>query len=291
MNHLPHLNHLRSFEAAARSLSFTTAADELNYTQSAVSSHIRSLEEFIGRPLFVRFARSLALTSLGEAYLPTVRYALAQVDAATEAIMSPRHDRRVVISCPISLASNWLTDRLTAFAEVHPDIAVTVHGRVWKDEDPEVADIRIVSALANDLPKSATVLWTDRLRVLAAPDAVIDGGPFAAPAQIAKAGLIHNLGRPDYWAAVGRHFQLDTLDPRGGTRTNSLNVAMEMAARGNRLAVVPAAAAAPFIARGLLIAPLDDVESPWVTALSDESLLATREARLLHAFLASGAEP
>ena len=289
MQYLPHLNHLRSFEAAARTLSFTTAAAELNYTQSAVSSHIRSLEEFIGRPLFVRFPRSLALTSLGEAYLPTVRHALAQMDAATEAIMSPRHDRRVVVSCPISLAANWLSERLTVFARAHPDIAVTVHGRIWKDEDPEVADIRIVSAVESDLPKTATILWTDRLRVLAAPGARIDGAPLTTPVQIVSAQLVHNLGRPDYWAAVGRHFGLEALDLTGGTRTNSLNVAMEMAARGDRLAVVPERAARSYVDRGLLEAPLDDVDSPWVTALSDESLLTTREARLLHGFLASGA--
>ena len=76
MMNLPHLTFLRSYEAAARHLSFTTAAEELNCTQSAVSNHVRSLEEFIGRPLFVRHPRSLSLTDVGEAYLPSVRRAL-----------------------------------------------------------------------------------------------------------------------------------------------------------------------------------------------------------------------
>ena len=59
MKHLPHLTFLRSFEAAARHLSFTAASEELNCTQSAVSNHVRSLEEYIGRPLFVRLPRAL----------------------------------------------------------------------------------------------------------------------------------------------------------------------------------------------------------------------------------------
>lgn len=76
MMNLPHLTFLRSFEAAARHLSFTAAAEELNCTQSAVSNHVRSLEEFLQRPLFVRHPRSLSLTDVGEAYLPSVRHAL-----------------------------------------------------------------------------------------------------------------------------------------------------------------------------------------------------------------------
>ncbi len=288
MRTLPHLNHLRSFEAAARTLSFTAAAEELNYTQSAVSNHVRSLEEFIGRPLFVRYPRSLALTSLGQAYLPTVRHALTQLDAATEAILSPRHGRRVTVSCPISLASNWLPGRLAAFALAHPGIEVTVHGRIWKDEEPEVADIRISSVLREEMPKAATPLWSDRLLVVASPELRIDGAPLETPAQIAGARLIHNLGRPEYWAIVAAGLGVERLDLTGGTRTNSLNVAMEMAIEGAGLAVVPGAIAARYVGRGLLAAPFAPVPSPWVATLSDESLLATREARLLHAFLAGG---
>ena len=288
MRTMPHLNHLRSFEAAARLLSFTAAAEELHYTQSAVSSHVRSLEEFIGRPLFVRFPRSLALTSLGEAYLPSVRQALLQVDAATEAIMSSRHDRRVVLSCPVSLATNWLPPLLASFAERHPEIDVTIEGRVWKDEGPEIADIRISSMLRDEMPKSATLLWADRLAVLSRPGATIDGAPLRKPEQLLSASLVHNLGRPDYWHAVGRHFGLDELNAVGGTRTSSLNAAMELAIEGAGLAVVPRRVAARYRARGLLEAPLgDDIESGWVHALSDESLLTTREARLLHAFIAA----
>ena len=290
MTTMPHLNHLRSFEAAARHLSFTLAAGELNYTQSAISAHIRSLEDFIGRPLFVRFARSLALTSLGEAYLPSVRHALAQVDAATESIMTQRHDRRVVVSCPISLATNWLPARIAVFRTLHPEIGVTVEGRVWTDEGPEVAEIRIAAMLRDEMPKSATPLWEDRLAVLSCPDFTVDGEPFSDAGQLSAAPLIHNLGRPDYWHAVGRRFGLKDLATMGGTRTSSLNTAMELAVHGVGLAVVPRMVAAQYLARGLLRAPLgDDIASGWVNTLSDESLLTSRDARLLHAFLAEGA--
>ena len=291
MKHLPHLNHLRSFEAAARTLSFTAAAAELACTQSAVSAHVRSLEAFIGRPLFVRYPRSLGLTSLGEAYLPSVRHALSQVDAATEAIMAPRRGGRVVVSCPVTLAATWLAGRVAAFRAGHPEVEVTIDGRIWRDEEQEVADIRIASIHRDEISPTAIRLWQDRLAVLARPGLEVAGAPLERPEQLRGAHLIHHLGRPDYWAAVGRHFGLDPLATSGGTQTNSLNVAMELAAGGHGVTVVPRAVAATHLARGLLVAPFGDaVESPWAAVLSDESLATTREARALHRFLADGAE-
>ncbi len=77
----PPLNYIRSFESSARHLSFTLAAKELGYTQAAVSTHVRALEHYIGRQLFIRYPRSLKLTEMGEAFLPTLRQALGLVDA------------------------------------------------------------------------------------------------------------------------------------------------------------------------------------------------------------------
>ena len=74
---LPPLNWLRAFEAAARNLSFTGAARELHMTQSAVSQQIKSLENFLGKPLFLRRPRALELTDAAENYLPTVQEAFA----------------------------------------------------------------------------------------------------------------------------------------------------------------------------------------------------------------------
>ena len=78
MKNLPPLNYIRSFEASARHLSFTRAAEELGMTQAAVSGHVRALEQYIGRPLFHRAPRSLGLTEVAASYLPTLRQALAE---------------------------------------------------------------------------------------------------------------------------------------------------------------------------------------------------------------------
>jgi LysR family glycine cleavage system transcriptional activator len=85
MSHrLPPLNGLRSFEAAARHLSFARAADELGVTAGAVSQQVKSLEGALGTTLFRRLPRSLILTSAGEAYLPAVSSAFEIISRATE---------------------------------------------------------------------------------------------------------------------------------------------------------------------------------------------------------------
>lgn len=76
MRELPHLVCLQAFEAAARHLSFTRAAAELNCTQAAISQRVRALEQYFGRPLFHRHANGLDLSSAGKAYLPSVTQAL-----------------------------------------------------------------------------------------------------------------------------------------------------------------------------------------------------------------------
>jgi LysR family glycine cleavage system transcriptional activator len=85
MSHrLPPLNGLRSFEAAARHLSFTRAADELGVTPGAVSQQVKSLEGALGVALFRRLPRSLVLTDAGEAYLPQIASAFEIISKATE---------------------------------------------------------------------------------------------------------------------------------------------------------------------------------------------------------------
>ena len=88
MKDVPPLNFVRSFEAAARHLSFTEAARELGYTQAAISGHVRALEQWIGQDLFHRETKGIRLTEVGEAFLPTLRQALKQIDNATRAVRS-----------------------------------------------------------------------------------------------------------------------------------------------------------------------------------------------------------
>jgi LysR family glycine cleavage system transcriptional activator len=123
---LPSLNGLRAFEAAARHLSFTVAAAELNVTQTAISHQIRRLEEELGIRLFVRQNRALALTPEAKDYLPGVRAAFNDLRLATDRLRRKDSDHVLTVSSLASLAAKWLLPRLSAFQEAHPDIDVRI---------------------------------------------------------------------------------------------------------------------------------------------------------------------
>jgi LysR family glycine cleavage system transcriptional activator len=123
---LPSLNGLRAFEAAARHLSFTMAAAELNVTQTAISHQIRRLEEELGIRLFIRQNRALALTAEARDYLPGVRAAFNDLRLATDRLLRKDDDKVLTVSTLASLAAKWLLPRLTDFQEQHPGIDVRI---------------------------------------------------------------------------------------------------------------------------------------------------------------------
>ena len=123
---LPSLNGLRAFEAAARHLSFTAAAAELNVTQTAISHQIRRLEQELGLPLFVRKNRALALTPQARDYLQGIRAAFNELRLATDRLLRKDSGHVLTISTLASLAAKWLLPRLPAFQEAHPEIDVRI---------------------------------------------------------------------------------------------------------------------------------------------------------------------
>ncbi|KZD22115.1 transcriptional regulator GcvA [Tardiphaga robiniae] len=123
---LPSLNGLRAFEAAARHLSFTNAASELNVTQTAISHQIKRLEEELGLKLFIRQNRALALTPQGHDYLPGVRAAFNDLRLATDRLKRRDNDHVLTVSTLASMASKWLLPRISMFQKAHPDIDVRI---------------------------------------------------------------------------------------------------------------------------------------------------------------------
>src|SRR5581483_10212898 len=123
---LPSLAGLRAFEAAARHLSFTRAAQELNVTQTAVSHLIRRLEEQLGVRLFLRRNRALELTREAAAYLPAVRGAFEDLRRATNRLRRSERDGLLTVSTTASLAAKWLVTRVAAFQAANPGIEVRI---------------------------------------------------------------------------------------------------------------------------------------------------------------------
>ncbi len=133
MEKLPNLVWIRSFDAAARHLNFTAAADELGITQTAVSLHIRSLEADLRCQLFTRAARKLTLTEMGQAYSMTLRRALADIALSTNSLFGAGATQGLTVRVPISTAALWLVQRLPEFKARHPGISIRLVSNIWAE--------------------------------------------------------------------------------------------------------------------------------------------------------------
>jgi DNA-binding transcriptional LysR family regulator len=121
---LPPLDQLEAFEAAARHLSFTLAADELALTQSAVSRQIAALEQFFGVPLFQRLHRALRLSAEGQLLQRAVVDVLQQLHQVSSALRGEARMKTVVVSTTAGIVGLWLIPRLAGFTALHPDVDV-----------------------------------------------------------------------------------------------------------------------------------------------------------------------
>jgi LysR family transcriptional regulator, glycine cleavage system transcriptional activator len=188
---LPSLNGLRAFEAAARHLSFTQAAAELNVTQTAISHQIRRLEEELGIRLFVRQNRALALTPQARDYLPGVRAAFNDLRLATDRLL--RKDEHVLtVSTLASLAAKWLLPRLSAFQETHPgiDVRITTSTALvdFKNGDVDAA----IRYGRGDWPGlHADWLMADQLFPVCSPALLTGKRPLRCPEDLRDHVLLH----------------------------------------------------------------------------------------------------
>ena len=284
------LNYIRSFESAARHLSFTAAAQELGYTQAAISSHVRALEQYIGRQLFIRYPRSLKLTDMGEAFLPTLRQALAEIDNATEAIVAKGRNRTVVVSCPVSLAENWLAGVMVHFHEAHPGIEVVLQGTVWEDLDEQLTDLTISIRRFDDQPSSGTLLWDDELILVCSPKLVAGDALLRTSADVARYPWIQVLGRQECWQIMAEALHLGASERPRSLAANSTNVALELAAQGAGIVATQWSLAQIYLERGLLVEPLPVRRpSPWAYYLIENPLSKGSYCRAVREWIVSRA--
>jgi LysR family glycine cleavage system transcriptional activator len=195
---LPSLNGLRAFEAAARHLSFTQAAAELNVTQTAISHQIKRLEDELGIRLFVRNNRSLALTPQARDYLPLVRAAFDDLRLATERLVRKTNGKVLTVSTIASLAAKWLLPRLSTFQAAHPDIDVritTSTGLVDFRRDDVDAAIRYGRGHWPGV--HAEWLMADELFPVCSPALLQGNKPLHTPEDLAHHTLLHTSGGYD----------------------------------------------------------------------------------------------
>ncbi|MGJ4940126.1 transcriptional regulator GcvA [Bradyrhizobium sp. HKCCYLS1011] len=196
---LPSLNGLRAFEAAARHLSFTRAASELNVTQTAISHQIKRLEDELGLRLFVRQNRSLALTPQAREYLPLVRAAFDDLRLATERLVRRDGGKVLTVSTIASHAAKWLLPRLSAFQEAHPEIDVRITtSSSLVDFAKEDVDAAIRYGRGHWPGVRAEWLMGDELFPVCSPALLKGGRPLRSPEDLAQHTLLHSSYDDDW---------------------------------------------------------------------------------------------
>ena len=242
--HLP-LNALRVFDAAARHLSFTKAADELAVTPAAVGQQIRALEDVLGTVLFRRLTRNLELTPEAARALPALRAGFLQFEEAVRVMQDGQGSKVLTIAAPRDFTAKWLSARLAAYAQMHPDIRFVIAAH-----DLAAADGGTVDFTQANLDLAITYG--------AAPDAEgLHGKPLAVETlvTVVAPGTAAERPRIDYINAAGP-------DLTASFTVADAGLAIDAAAAGLGAARVPATLAAGDIARERVAA----VGEPEVTA-------------------------
>jgi LysR family glycine cleavage system transcriptional activator len=195
---LPPLSALRAFEAVARRVSFSRAAEELNVTPGAVSQQIRLLEELLGQSLFVRSKRSVALTEAATRMLPDIQAGLEALARATSrSKITASADRTLTISVAPSFASKWLLPRLKDFSHHYPDIDLRISATVsladFKRDNVDLA-IRLGHGSYPDL--YAEPMLAEKLAPLCSPELLKTKGQLRKPDDLRKFRLLHDISIP-----------------------------------------------------------------------------------------------
>lgn len=253
MRQLPPLSGLQAFEAAARRLSFTEAAKELNCTQAAISQRVRALENYLSRQLFVRRSNGLHLSEAGEAYLPGVTQALNAAAAATEGLRGRKVLRTVTLSAPVSFLTLWLTPRLDGLLAKYPNIELRLNSAIWTDPHADLADIVVQVRDEAELDRGAPRLPPERL-LLVAPPALAEKLAAAPVAESLKnCRRIVIQGRHDLWRRWASGMKLDVAPDLPDVKLDNAWSALEAAAQGLGVTVAYSTYCAPYLASGRLV--------------------------------------
>lgn len=258
---LPPLNSLKAFEAAARRLNITRAAEELSVTPGAISQQIRILEQHAGAPLFHREGRQIALTELGAELYPLLRDGFDYLKRAGDLLYRPDRRYALSVSVPPSFASKWLTQRISRFSAAYPEV------ELWLSADMRLTDVaggRVDVAVRYGRGpytgvRSERLIGADVIPVCA-PQLMVGAKALKKPSDLKHHVLIHlrpsdlEEQRPD-WAMWVKTHKVKDVDVSLGTRVDQTAMAIDAAIHGQGVALAPYAFVADDLASGRLVAP------------------------------------
>lgn len=255
---LPPLNSLRAFEAAARHLSFTKAAEELFVTQAAISHQIKALEDFLGVQLFIRRNRKLLLTDEGQLYWPKIRDIFEKLVNATEQVKAQGATGSLTVCVIPTFATLWLIPRLAEFGELHPEIEVRIKASdVEVDFVREDIDIAIYYGKGEYDGLCCDVLFEEHLTPVCSPD-FPQKKNLKTPEDLKNVTLLHDASTEE-WRTWLKSADVTGVNLDHGPVFSHSGMVLQAARHGQGIAMGHSVLSQMDIETGRLIAPFDIV--------------------------------
>jgi LysR family transcriptional regulator, glycine cleavage system transcriptional activator len=259
---LPHLAFFQGFEAAARTLSFTKAAEELFVTQSAVSRQIKALEDNLGLKLFERRPRSVTLTDNGQALYRIATEVLDRLQTATDRLRAETRARQLAITTTTGFASLWLIPRLRRFTALHPDVDVRISATTDAlNLERSLIDLAVRYCRPESVPEGAIRLFGEEMVPVCSRTLLRDKTrPLKRPHDLAHHTLLHF----DYAGAEAMYIDWGTwltalgigeLKSAGALHFSQYEQMIQAAISGQGVALGRQPLVSDLIQSGALIAP------------------------------------
>lgn len=269
LRHIPGLQALKAFDAAARALNFTKAAEQLNVTPAAISHQIKELEDQLGVSLFQRTSRTMHLTRAGQILRTGVGEALDQLTRALQRIHEIDNQSQIRVSASPSIAAKWLVPRLERFLVLKPgaDVRVDVSSTLT-DFDRDAIDVAIRFGQGSYAGLHADRLFADVVFPVCSPALLKSRKPIREPRDLLQYTLIHMD-----WEAQGAVWPnwrmwmqaagVAGFDDRRGLHFSHSSLAIQAALDGQGVALGDSSLIADDLAAGRLVKPFDlSLKSP-----------------------------
>jgi LysR family glycine cleavage system transcriptional activator len=260
---LPPLNALRAFEAAARHLSLTRAAEELHVTPAAVSHQVKGLETYLGVKLFRRVNRSLLLTDAGQACLPGLHEGFDRLAEAMEAVRARDESAPFTVTVPPSFGAKWLVTRLDRFRQKHPGYDVRLDASMrLVDLVREGVDIAVRYGAGKYQGMRVDRLMDEVAIPVCSPRLLEGDNPLRVPEDLCRHTLLHHTAPyqddsyPD-WRMWLQAAGVKTCDLSRGPTFSMASMAVQAAMDGQGVALVGNVLVADDIAAGRLVRPFE----------------------------------
>ncbi len=258
---LPTPNHLVTFVSAARHLSFTRSAEELNVSRVAVSQQIKALEAFLGVALFHRLHRALSLTQAGEAYFEEVSQSLERIKVATQAIRAAEDRNRITVTATTGFTTYWLMPRIGEFRALHPEIDLRfLISDKYLDLHTENVDVAIRYGDGDWDNLDCTFLQRERIFPVCSTTYLAGRERFSKPEDLLNENLLFLEGRYDEqtrWPVWFREQGVEVEKISQGITVNTYSNLVQATLDAQGIALVGPPVIEQFLNNGTLIRPLN----------------------------------